>query len=110
MGGAKKASLAQAEKQQYRQAAKQEGKRQKAANPKGTQEKRVGSSNLLNLSEKELVSELTKMKAITPYQVASRYNIKVSLAKHMLEHLKSKGQILVAANAGGMKVYKPLSA
>ncbi len=109
MGGAKKASLAQSEKQQQMQTSKQEGKQPKSAKQKAPPEKKGGSSDILTISEQELVSELTKMKAITPYQVASRYNVKVSLAKDILERLKNRGQIRMVASSGGMKVYSPLS-
>jgi len=100
--------LAQSEKQQQMQTSKQEGKQPKSAK-KAPPEKKGGSSDILTISEQELVSELTKMKAITPYQVASRYNVKVSLAKDILERLKNRGQIRMVASSGGMKVYSPLS-
>ena len=108
MGGAKKASLAQSEKQQQMQTSK-DGKQPKGAKPKATPDKKAGSSDISNLSEKELMAELTKMKAITPYQVASRYNVKVSMAKDILQKMENRGQIHMVASSGGIKVYRSLS-
>ncbi len=109
MGGAKKASLAQSEKQQQMQTSKQEGKQPKGAKTKANPEKKAGSGDISDLSEKELVAELSKMKAITPYQVASRYNVKVSIAKDVLQRMESRGQIHLVASSGGLKVYRSLS-
>ena len=110
MGGAKKASLAQSEKQQQMQTSRQDGKQPKGVKPKAAPEKKAGSSDISNLSEQELVAELTKMKAITPYQVASRYNVKVSVAKDILQKMEHRGQIHMVASSGGIKVYRPISA
>jgi len=110
MGGAKKASLAQSEKkQQQMQTSKQDGKQPKGAKPKTTPDKKAGSSDISNLSEQELMAELSKMKAITPYQVASRYNVKVSMAKDILQKMEHRGQIHMVARSGGTKVYSSLS-
>jgi small subunit ribosomal protein S25e len=109
MGGAKKASLAQSEKQQQMQTTKQDGKQPKGAKPKATPDRKTGSSDISNLSEKELMAELGKMKAITPYQVASRYNVKVSQAKDILQRMENRGQIHMVASSGGTKVYRSLS-
>jgi ribosomal protein S25 len=47
------------------------------------------------------------MKAITPYTLATKYNIKLSAAKMVLKTLEQKGLIqLVAANKN-LKVYQP---
>ena len=109
MGGAKKASLAQSERQQQMQTSKQDGKQPKGAKQKATPDKKAGSSDISNLSEQELMAELSKMKAITPYQVASRYNVKVSLAKNILQKMEQRGQIHMVASSGGIKVYRSLS-
>lgn len=106
MGGAKKFTLAQAEKQQQMQTAKQE--QQKTAKTKAALEKKTATTNIMNLNDKELVAELTKMKAITPYQVASRYNIKVSAAKDLLHRIERHGQLQIIASSGGLKVYRPV--
>jgi len=109
MGGAKKLSLAQAEKQQRMQTGKQD---KKSANPKtrAVAEKKVGSIDLPDLTEKELMAELSKMRAITPYQVASRYTVKLSVAKSILDKMEQRGQIRMVSRNGNVKIYRTLVA
>lgn len=109
MGGAKKLSLAQAERQQSRQTGKQ-GKKSAKAKPKIVAEKKVGSLDLPDLKENELMAELSKMKAITLYQVASRYNVKLSVAKKLLNKMEQRGYIKMVSRNGNMKIYKALAA
>ncbi len=109
MGGAKKLSLAQAEKQQGMQTGK-EDKKPSAAKPKAAVEKKVGSVDLPELKENELLAELSKMKAITPFQVSSRYNVKISVAKTLLSKMEQRGFIKLAANNGKLKIYRTLAA
>ena len=111
MGGAKKLSLARAEKQQGMQTDKQE------KNPASTKsktparaEKKVGSIDLPDLKENELLSELLKMKAITPYQVASKYSIKLGVAKNLLSQMEQRGYIKMISRNGNLKIYKALAA
>jgi ribosomal protein S25 len=105
MGGAKKRSLAQAEKQQQLQTTKQQkdqkttGKMSKDAQEKAS---RVAAQDI---SEKEL-SELAKIKALTSYAVASKYNIRQSVAKSLLATLEKKKTVQQVASGGGFKVYK----
>jgi small subunit ribosomal protein S25e len=106
MGGAKKRSLAQAEKQQQMQTTKQQ-KDQKAAAKAGKAEaqEKAGRFTDQDLTEKEL-NELAKIKALTPYAVATKYNIKLSVAKDILETLEKKKAVQQVASGGGFKVYK----
>jgi small subunit ribosomal protein S25e len=109
MGGAKKLSMAQAEKQQKMQTGKQE---KQPASPKGkpTIEKKVGSIELPNLTEKDLLAELSKMRAVTPFQVASKYNVKIGVAKNLLERMAQRGHITMVSRNGSVKIYKALVA
>ena len=104
MGGAKKLSLAQAEKQQGMQTGKQE-KKPNAPKPKAV-EKKVGSIDLPELKENELVAELSKMKAITPFQVSSRYSVKLSVAKILLDKMEQRGFIKMVSRNGNLKIYQ----
>ena len=105
MGGAKKLSLAQAEKQQGMQTGKQE-KKPNAPKPKVAVEKKVGSIDLPELKENELVAELSKMKAITPFQVSSRYSVKLSVAKTLLDKMEQRGFIKMVCRNGSLKIYR----
>ena len=109
MGGAKKLSLAQAEKQQGMQTGKQD-KKPASTKPKTVAEKKVGSLDLPDLKENELMAELSKMKAITPYQVASRYNVKLGVAKNLLSKMEQRGYIKMVSRNGNMKIYRALAA
>jgi small subunit ribosomal protein S25e len=104
MGGAKKKSMAQAEKQQQLQSQKEE-KTDKKKTSKSA-EKKISGIDLPNVKDKELMAELSKMKAITPYSVATRYNLKISIAKDMLETLEKGGNIQRVAGNSSLKIYK----
>jgi small subunit ribosomal protein S25e len=109
MGGAKKLSLAQAEKQQRMQTGKQEQK-PSSAKPKAVADKKVSSIDLPDLTEKELMAELSKMKAITPYQVASRYNVKLGVAKNLLDRMEQRGYVKMVSRNANLKIYRTLGA
>jgi small subunit ribosomal protein S25e len=105
MGGAKKRSISQMEKQQKLQAQKKSGK-QKRTTKRKTVEKTISGINIPHIPEKDLSNELRKMKAITPYSLATKYNIKLSLAKDWLALLDRKGTIQKIASSGSLKIYK----
>ena len=103
MGGAKKRSLAQADKQQKLQASK-ERKGQKAKSSKvETQSKDV--FNIPELVEKDL-KELQKIKALTLYSVATKCNVRLSTAKTILNMMENRNTIQKVASCGGRKVYR----
>ena len=109
MGGAKKLSMAQAEKQQQMQTGRQD---KKPASPKQkpTIGKKVGSIELPNLTEKDLMAELSKMRAVTPYQVASKYSVKIGVAKNLLDRMEQRGHIAMVSRNGSTKIYRALMA
>ncbi len=104
MGGAKKKSMAQAEKQQTLQSTKQEKTDKKKASKPA--EKKLGGIDLPNVKDKELMAELMKMKAITPYSVATRYNLKIGIAKDLLENLEKGGNIQRVAGNSALRIYR----
>jgi small subunit ribosomal protein S25e len=59
--------------------------------------------SLLEQARRELVRE----KWITPYKVASRYGIKVSLAKRLLRKLEEEGLIVLFSKNRRSPVYVP---
>jgi len=109
MGGAKKLSLAQTEKRQQTQSREQE-KKPASTKPKTVAEKKMGSIDIPDLTEKELMAELSKMKAITPYQVASRYNVKLGVAKNLLSRMEQRGYIKMVSRNANVKIYRTLGA
>lgn len=60
----------------------------------------------LDLDEGAVLKEIGKMKAITPYSVASQYDLKVSAAKALLRRLAEKGLIEVVGGNARIRIYK----
>lgn len=104
MGGAKKRSLSQIEKQQRLQDQKssQQGKSSKTK----TFERSFGGIELPSVSDKDLSCELAKMRAITPYALAVKYNIKLSIAKDWLGVLEKRGMLQRIVGSSSLQVYK----
>ena len=93
------------EKQQKLQAQKKIGKQKKAPRRK-TVEETIKGVDIPNVTMKDLSNELNKMKAITPYSLAMKYSIKLSLAKAWLKLLDHKGTIQNIAGSNSIKIYK----
>ena len=90
-----KKSLKKMEKTQDTEAPKEEKKKEKI----------VGSVDAIHANSPELMDAMKKMKAITPTGVASQFNLKVSVAKKMLEELDHKGTIKLVAHTNNLRVY-----
>lgn len=105
MGGAKKQSLSQAEKQQALRAKKQEGKAAKKTQTKAY-EKRTGGISIPDVSNEKFIDELKEAKAVTPYTLASKYNLKMSVAKRVLEELVKQGLVQPITGNSRLRVYK----
>jgi small subunit ribosomal protein S25e len=103
MGGAKKKGLAQMEKSQKM---KEEKERTSKKKVKGVVEKKIATVGLPKFDDKELIPEIAKMKAITPFAVASRYNVRVSVAKDFLEELSKRGIIELVNSCSRLKIYR----
>ena len=98
MGGKKKLSLSQMEKLQ----ARRERERRAAL---AAREKKSSSIFMPEVND-EVLNELKKMKVLTPYNVASRFDLRVSVAKDFLEELHKKGLIEFVSKSRKIKVYK----
>ena len=59
-----------------------------------------------DLDEESILKEIGKMKAITPYSMASQYDLKVSTAKALLRRLAEKGLIEVVGGNARIRIYK----
>lgn len=91
-----KKSLAKQEKQQVEKTVKKST---------GKKEKIIGSIEVPDSKRSDVRETLLKMKAITPNTVASQFNIKVSVAKKMLNEMESSGIIKMVARSSNLKVY-----
>ena len=76
----------------------------------GRKEKYVGGVDLPPLEAKDTLGALKGMKAITPTAVATKFNLKISVAKRMLTTLEGKGVIEFVTRSKNLKVYKMVDA
>jgi len=103
MGGPKKKSLAQMEKQQQLQAVKES--KVAAKTGKGKVSEKTGMLSLREITEEDL-SDLVKIKALTPFAIATKYNVRLSVAKEILEMLEKRKAVQQVASGKGLKIYK----
>ncbi len=55
----------------------------------------------------KVLPQIRKMKAITPYTVASRLDLRLSAAKDLLQELEREGKIEYVSGSKNLKIYKP---
>lgn len=55
----------------------------------------------------KIVDEMRKLKVLTPYVVATRFNLRLSVAKDFLEELEKKGAVHLVSRSRNVRVYKP---
>ena len=94
-----KKSLKKIEKQQ------QSSKDKADKKSKDKRDKIIGAIEIPDATSDEVMGALKGMKAITPTGVASRFNLKVSVAKKMLKELEDNGTLMLAARSHNLKVY-----
>ena len=94
-----KRSLKQIERQQRR-------KEKEEAKSGARVEKTIGALHIPDMSSDELMEQLDRMKAITPTGLASRLNIKVSMAKRLLRELEEQRVLSLASRSHNLKVYE----
>ena len=104
MGGKKKLSLKQMERTQKKK--DEQEKRKKEKTGASVREKKLPGIVPPDPKNEKIVTELKKMRALTPYTVASRLNIRISAAKDFLEQLEEKGVIQMVSGNHSIKIYK----
>jgi small subunit ribosomal protein S25e len=104
MGGKKKLSLKQIERMQARRSEKREAR---PSSSSFEREKKSGGIFLPDPRSEKILSEIKKMKTITPFSVASRFNLRLSVAKDLLEELEQKGVIQFVSRSRNLKIYTP---
>ena len=106
MGGAKKKSMAQMEKQQVQQDKKPEPAKDKKAKGRSVSEKRSASINLPNFDDDKFMGELSKLGALTPYSIATQFNVRLSVARDILEELERRRLIKSEGGNARIKIYR----
>ena len=103
MGGRKKLSLSQMERRQ----------RVKERGPGGRQaavrEKHIGGIFPPDIKDPGFLEELRKAKVVTPYSLASKYNLRLSVAKEVLRELEKRGFLELVAASRYTRIYKVVS-
>jgi len=103
MGGKKKLSLKQVERMQTRKGEPEKKKKEKTA---GGKEKKPSGIVSPDPKNQKVISELKKMRVLTPYAVASRLNVRISAAKDFLEQLEEQGVVQMVSGNHTLKLYK----
>lgn len=109
MGGGGKKSIAAAEKAQSRSEGKDSEAKEEKKSPT---EQKTGPRSVLVTEEllKTIKKEALKTSAITPYAIASKYNLKISTAKALLRDFATANLLRKAASNRRIIVYTPIQA
>jgi len=103
-GGKKRLTLKQMAKAESRK----DEQRKERKSGRSTSEKKSLGLTLPNLRSEKVVGELKKMKVLTPYTVASRFDLRLSVAKDFLEELERQRIVEYVSGSKNLKIYKPL--
>ena len=103
-GGKKKLTFAQIEKTQ----GKRPEKKKETKSSGSPSERRIPDIAMPDATSGKIVDEVKKLKVLTPYVVASRFNVRLSVAKDFLEELEKKGVIHLISRSRNVRVYKTL--
>ncbi|ABO08504.1 30S ribosomal protein S25e [Pyrobaculum calidifontis] len=107
MGGKKRPTLSQlAKKAEKEKAQPQQQKSKKEVKKEEAPAKRT----IQTLDEKvfqTIAKEVQSLKAVTPYEIATKYGIKMSLAFKVLRALRDRGDLVLVAKGHRTEVYVP---
>jgi ribosomal protein S25 len=98
-GGKKKQTLGKTEKTQ-----KKTKVPKTSASSRSVSEKHIGG--IVPPNDEKALGQIKKIRAITPYEVASRLDLRLSVAKDLLKQLERKGTIEYVSGSKSLKVYK----
>ena len=108
MGGKKKLGLKQMERHQDSSNDDSKGKDKKEKKGGPPKEKRTTIGVIApDAKNDKIVAEIKKMPFLTPYAVATRFNVHISTAKEFLEALEQNGAVQLVSGSHSIKIYKP---
>lgn len=55
----------------------------------------------------KVVDQLKKMKVLTPYTVATRLDLRLSVARSLLKELEKQGAVEFVSGSKNLKIYRP---
>jgi ribosomal protein S25 len=97
------------EKQQTQQAESATKKPEPAkgkSKGKTVAEKKTSGISLPNFDDPKFVGELSRMGALTPYSIASQFNVRLSVARDILEELERRRLVKSAGGSTRIKIYR----
>jgi len=104
MGGKKKLTLKQIEKMQARKSQQRETK---PGGSSAERERKPVGIMLPDPKSDRILNEIKKMRTLTPFTVASRFNLRLSVAKDLLEELEQRGVVQFVSRSRNLKIYTP---
>ena len=107
LGGAKKKSMSKMDDSQPTPEQKQQPKKTKG---KPEYAKKERSMKMPNINDEKFLSDLSRMGALTPYSLASQFNLKISMAKDILEELAKKRSIKPVGGNTRVRIYQVTAA
>jgi len=110
MGGKKKLGLKQMERMQEKRDEESKSKDKKKEKAGAPRERKTIGVIPPDVKNAKIVNEVKKMNVLTPYAVASRFNIRISAAKDFLEQLEQTGAVELVSGNHNIKIYTPVAA
>jgi len=107
MGGKKKLTFKQMERAQAKKDQERGRERKERRTGGSTPEKKSIGIIPPDPKSEKVMGELKKMKALTPYAVATHFDLRLSVAKDFLEELERRGMVEYVSGSKNLKVYKP---
>ena len=101
MGSKKRLTLKQMEKM------KKKKERKESGSSRSSTEKRTTGIVSPDPRSKKVVDQLKKMRVLTPYTVATRLDLRLSVARDLLENLEKQGVVEFVSGSKNLKIYKP---
>ena len=110
MGGSKKKSMAQMEKTQQQTDKKEEPGEPKKGKTKTIAEKRPRGLQAPDFNDSKFLGEVQKMGVITPFSLATQFNLRLSVAKDLLEELERRRLVTLIGGNARIRIYRPAAA
>ena len=107
MGGSKKKSMAQMEKTQDQADKKDDSAPSKKGKGKTVAEKRPRGLQGPDFNDAKFLGEVQKMGVITPFSLATQFNLRLSVAKDLLEELERRRLLTLVGGNARIRIYKP---
>jgi len=92
------------EKQQVQQEKKPEPAKKAKAKP--IAEKKASGIAVPNFEDQKFIGEVSKIGALTPYSIASQFNVRLSVARDILEELERRRFVKSVGGNARIRIFK----